>query len=90
MHEPVDLPHSEYRDWGGGGTGMNFAHTVMAPSRAGLATTGFETLRWVAKLDRLDPITQVPSAVFRDNLGTWPLLGQADSARSGCSPLEDC
>lgn len=37
---------------------MNFAYTVLAPSRAGLATTGFETLRWTAKLDRLDPITK--------------------------------
>lgn len=37
---------------------MKFAYTVMASSRAGLATTGFETLRWAAKLDRLDPITE--------------------------------
>lgn len=37
---------------------MNFAYTVMAPSREGLATTRFETLRWAAKLDRLDPITK--------------------------------
>lgn len=61
---------------------MNFAYTVMAPSRAGLATTGFETLRWAAKLDRLDPITKcLPQS--RDNLGIWPRLGQADSARAG-------
>lgn len=68
---------------------MNFAYTVMAPSRAGLTTTEFETLRWAAKLDRLDPIPKcLPQP--RDNLGIWPRLGQADSARAGCSPLEDC
>ena len=37
---------------------MKFAYTVMAPSRAGLTTIGFETLRWAAKLDRLGPIAR--------------------------------
>lgn len=37
---------------------MRFAYTVMAPSRAGLTTIGFETLRWAAKFDRLGPIAK--------------------------------
>lgn len=69
---------------------MNLAYTVMAPFRAGLATTGFETPRWAAKLDRLDPITKCLPQSSRDNLGIWPRLGQADSARAARSPLEDC